>query len=388
MFDDPSNIKLKRGPGDFIFHTLKAFGHEVIPVQGTIGKRIYFQKAKTLLYRLFGKKYWRHRNEKFLRLVAKDLQRKLASIDHDIVFAFGGIALAYLETDKPMYVWTDTSFAGLLEYKHPLYVGLAKTCITDGHKADQWVLDHCRKVIYSSDWAAECALRNYKVRDGVVAKVPLGANIESYPSEEEVRSYIDQRWASRGEGIKLLLVGNNWQFKGGPIALDVVKKLNQRGIKSHLVVIGCSPELSDSDKQYTQIIPRLNKNIPAEAAEFNRHFAEAFLYFMPTRAEAFGHVFCEAGAFALPTFGSAVGGVQEIIHNSENGFAFPFDASSDSIADYFQSLYNDESRYRSMSLNAYSQLRDRLLWEKAVGAVLNLLEEDLKVKAKGFHGKR
>ena len=67
--------------------------------------------------------------------------------------------------------------------------------------------------------------------------VPFGANISRQQNLEDVRRMIGQRPTNC---CKLLFVGVDWCPKGGDIAVEIARGLNQRGLETEATIVGCT----------------------------------------------------------------------------------------------------------------------------------------------------
>ena len=100
-------------------------------------------------------------------------------------------------------------------------------------------LHRCRLAIYTSEWAAESAVRDYGVDAGRVAVVPFGANLETQVLLEEARAAIAKR---PRDTCRLVFIGVEWQRKGGPLAVAIADALNRGGLKTELDIVGHEPD--------------------------------------------------------------------------------------------------------------------------------------------------
>src|SRR5205085_668194 len=89
--------------------------------------------------------------------------------------------------------------------------------------------------LYSNDWAAASAVRDYAIDAGRVKVVPFGANVEGFGSGEDGRAIIAGR---RLDPIRLLFIGKDWERKRGNLAVAIATGLNQRGVRTHLHIVG------------------------------------------------------------------------------------------------------------------------------------------------------
>ena len=130
---------------------------------------------------------------------------------------------------------------------------------------EQAALDRASLAIFSSNWARDSAIANYRVDPSKVKAIPFGCNITWSFNDEEAGRFIEAR--SR-DVCNLVFVGVNWQRKGGPFALDVARLLTERGIRTHLTILGCQPDRAVAD--YVTVRPFLNKSIAEDLAEFQK----------------------------------------------------------------------------------------------------------------------
>ena len=377
MFSDQSDISKKNGAGDFIFRNMRAAGADIFPVGHNPENHLLYFKSKIAAARLLGRQFVRQRDPLYLQTVARRIEAELADAgNYDCIFAFGALQLAYLNVKKPIYFWSDTPFRGLIDLNYPYYRKMYDGNRLDAEKADKLALEKCRLAFYSSEWASNLAAETYGIDRKKIITVPLGANINREPQREEVEKYLERRLQNKNE-ISIILAGQDWEFKGVPIACEVTKRLNAEGIKARLTVIGNGTKVPAEYADCVQNSGYFDKNTEEGSRRFEALFSDAFCYFMPTRGEAFGHVFCEAGAYGLPALGSAVGGVTEIIRNGVNGRAFDFNAPIEEYVEFIRKLYEDAEYYAAMNRRSFEEYHSRLRWSDNCRTVYNYIRDDL-----------
>lgn len=103
--------------------------------------------------------------------VARELKKYS---DIDLIFSNGSFPYpnAFLDTEIPIVFWSDATFAGLVE-EHPGYRNICQENLWVGDKLQQRILDRSKLAIFSTEWAAETALRHYEVEESKVKVVPL-----------------------------------------------------------------------------------------------------------------------------------------------------------------------------------------------------------------------
>jgi hypothetical protein len=139
-------------------------------------KSEYFFKAKKLLYKTVGKQYLWNREPAIVKSFARQVSKRVCA-STDIVFSPDTLTVAYLDSKKPKVIYVDSAFASMVDY-YPYFTNLCAETIKNGNVIEQQALDSCSLVLYSSEWAAECAIKYYKIPEHKVKVVPFGANIE------------------------------------------------------------------------------------------------------------------------------------------------------------------------------------------------------------------
>ena len=76
---------------------------------------------------------------------------------------------------------------------YPGWSNLCNETLRDAHGLEQNALSNCRLAIYSSNWAAETAINNYRVDPDKVKVVPFGANVESVRDLNDIRKIVARR---------------------------------------------------------------------------------------------------------------------------------------------------------------------------------------------------
>lgn len=275
------------------------------------------------------------------------------------------VAFLKLETDIPVVVVEDGTFALLLNY-YPQYTGLLARSVRQMHAVTKMGISKASALIYSSTWAAQSAINDYHAAPQNVHVVPMGANFDDPPDREIIRR-------KRKSAIcKLLFVGVDWLRKGGEIAFETLLALLQMGVPAELVVCGCVPPERFAHPAM-KVLPYLDKNDPVQYDKMIQLYLDASFLLLPTRNECFGIVFCEANAFGLPAITTQTGGVPEVVRNGENGFILPLEARGDAYAQLIASIYSDDARYAQLVLSSRAAYDERLNWDAWGIAVNNII---------------
>ena len=311
----------------------------------------------------------RHRVDRVprdLRTYARQVERRLDPRD-DLVITPSTLPVAYLDCTQPIVIWADATFASMLDF-YPEFMELGRVQVRNGHRVERDALERCSLAVYSSEWAARSAVRDYGIDKAKVKVIPFGANLESGEDRDAIKALVAAR-----EGCRLLFLGVDWIRKGGPLAVQITESLRARGIDAHLDVVGCNPDL-DPKPEYVTIHGYVRPGPGGTPDVIERLFRQARFLVVPTRAECFGIVFCEASSFGVPSVTTATGGVPSAVRDDVNGYALSPDAVADHYADRIQPLIDDHTAYRALALSAYDEFRSRLNWRSACRALRGSVE--------------
>lgn len=304
--------------------------------------------------------------------VARELKKYS---DIDLIFSNGSFPYpnAFLDTEIPIVFWSDATFAGLVE-EHPGYRNICQENLWVGDKLQQRILDRSKLAIFSTEWAAETALRHYEVEESKVKVVPFGANLPGkLPDKYKIKSIVEHR--SKKE-CRLLFIGRDWIEKGGSFAVDTLRALESKGLNAHLTVVGCTIPDGISEQLNGRItnIPAVHKDNEQGAEELQNLLENSHFLLLPTQGECFGMVISEANAYGLPALAHATGGVPSVIAQGKNGFCFSKPQSADDYAGCAAKYFNDLEAYKSLCFSAHKESTERLNWPTSINKIRKLIE--------------
>lgn len=337
-------------------------------------------KAKGFFYnRLLKTRYHANHDlavaKHYARLVDDHLKQHA---DTDLVFSPGTIPIAFLETKKPTVFWSDATHAALFDF-YPEYTHLCAETTSDGHAIERRAMEKASAAIFTSDWAATSAIRDYGVDPAKVHVVPFGANLEDAPSFETICDAIASRPRRQ---CKLLFIGVDWDRKGGETALTVASELNRLGLPTELTIVGCDPFRHRPAPDFVRCEGFLSKRIKADRERMEQLLAESHFLIVPSLAECFGLVYCEANAFGVPCLARAVGGVPTIIKNGVNGHLLKAEDPARAYVEIIQNLFQNYDRYENLAHSSYDEFQTRLNWDVSGRKVRDILLESCGVTMK------
>lgn len=365
---DPNNRHSWSGTNYYLLQTLGKYLGDV----DTLGPAepvltAYLCRAVNFIsLKLFGRRFDYRHSRMYARACSALFQKKIRAKRYDLIVCPGNIAsVAYLKTQIPVVSVGDRTVAASMGY-HRIFQRLWAFSAKQSLETEKRALHNCALNIYPSPWALHSARQAYQVPETKLMLMPFGANIDVHPPA----ALVDKK--SKGPACRLLFVGVDWEDKGGPVAADCVRALNEMGIRATLTVVGCEVpaqyrHASISNYRF------LSKNKPDEAARLEKLFLDSDIFILPTRIDAYGLVFCEASAYGIPSFGSNTGGVAGALHDGINGYLLPENASGADYARKIAALWNQEEAYLQMRRSSRQLFEQKLNWdsfgEKLVAAL-------------------
>ena len=373
--DDPHDRRTWSGSNYYLMRALERAGAKVVVLGPLRPQPILFlcRLFNKLSLLLVGKRF--HYRDSFIIAHAykRILERRLKGVEADLLIAPAGLAaIAYLRTPIRIVHINDRSIRAALEY-HVILKDLFDFSREQSLKLEQEALFNASLTVYASEWAAVAAREAFPTIASRMHVIPMGANLEHLPPPPTARAFPTER-------LKLLMIGVDWENKGGQIAYNALMALKRRGYPAQLVVCGCDvpEEFNDPDLVVEGF---LSKEVPEERAQLEEHLRTADFFILPTRFEAYGIAFCEAAAYGIPALGTRTGGVPTIVRDGETGFLLDPGHSGAHYADRIQELVNDPARWQIMRTAARQRFDDHFTWDAFVRTLFAYALEDGPVKS-------
>ena len=329
------------------------------------------RKIKSRSYKAFyAKNYQKDADPATLKNYARQVALKLTHSKSDIVFSATVNPISYLDCEQPIVFWADATFANIHNF-YPWYSNLPQEVIRDWHHMEQLALEKCKLAIYSSDWAAKSAINDYGADPSKVKVISFGSNTEGSVTSDSIQAVVDSR---PHDHCNLLFLGVDWVRKGGDVAYQVAKKLNQAGLTTKLTIVGCEPLVEETLPGFVECLGFISKSTEAGKAKIQKLLMESHFLILPTLADCTPIVFCEANSLGVPCLSTTVGGVPTMVHNDINGRLFDPSADITHYCDYITNLFTNYSSYQDLARSAFHEYESRLNWRVAGQKVKDLLK--------------
>lgn len=292
---------------------------------------------------------------------------KLKTADADVIVVCGGTEYgAYLVTSKPIYYVLDRTIEGALNY-HTILSSLWEFSKKQSVYTDKKAMLESKKVFFSSQWAADHAIKNYGLTLSKIKVLPFGANMDKVPERSEIKKR-DIRSQQR-----LLLIGTYWKNKGADIAFNALLHLLKNNFNASLTVVGCLPP-EDLKHPKLTVIPFVDKNSNEGIHQLNELLSNHDFFILPTRFDCTPIVFCEASAFGLPILSANTGGVEGHIRDGKNGYLIPYEDKGEAYAEKIMWLVNTPEVYEQLCLSARQCYDTELNWSSWVTTFIKEIE--------------
>lgn len=351
---DALDVRTFSGVGHFIARTLEQH----------VGRVVHLNVGASRVPRLARFRSYAELSPRAVNAMGRRATKLVGADSYDLVFCPGSLPVAALETDVPVALWKDATFASL---ERAYFTDMNRRTLRHGEQMERAALARASLVFFASDWAAAEAIDRYGLDSGRVRVVPWGANLSEDPGPEAATR-------TPVAALQLLFVGRPWERKGGPLALGTLTALRRRGVSVELTIVGPVPNGVEG-REGVVVHSYFDKRDPAERAQFQGLYEAADFLLFPSRAEAYGVVACEAAAYGVPVVGSDVGGIPTIVRNGETGFTLPLDAGPETYADCIVDALRVD--YAGLRIAARKRFETTLNWNAAGQAVGEALAERL-----------
>jgi glycogen(starch) synthase len=174
----------------------------------------------------------------------------------------------------------------------------------------------------------------------------------------------------------VLFIGRASYDKGALHAVQAVLRLQERGSRIHLVMIGQETEefhqfyenLSDSEKRYVHVLGFVEENLK------HAYLRDALALLLPSRTDSFGIVLLESWLYGRPVIAAEAGGIPGVVDNGKNGILVPF-GDIPSLANAIQLLIEDRELNSILGENGRQKLLANFTWEAVTDKVISAYHE-------------
>jgi glycosyltransferase involved in cell wall biosynthesis len=225
-------------------------------------------------------------------------------------------------------------------------------------RLNRLVFQRARHLTTWNYWAKNSLVEDYGIDREKVTVVPPGIDLGKWSFERYTKP--------PGSRVRLLFVGGDFERKGGPMVLEVMRT-RLRG-KCELDIVTRDPvDLNGLEGV------RVHHNMKANSPELMNLYQHADIFVLPTLGECYSVAGIEATAAGLPVITSRIGGVPEIVLNGETGYKIePGDIQS--LGDHLERLVADEGLRLQMGWAARRVAETKFNGAITYGRLLEMLK--------------
>ncbi len=234
--DDAEDVTSWSGTPYYVLQEVRRHGMDVEVISPLKRPFKFCYAPQKAISKLRGKDIQINRHPLALRSFAAQIERRLRGKQIDAVISMSSVPISQLPAGIPVVYWTDAVIEGVSGYYGGPFANMSKREMRIAHDQEQAALDRASFAVYSSDWAAQTVKISYKLRGDHVKVIEFGANLPIDHDVKEILQFSEDRLKSE---CVLLFIGVDWERKGGALAFEAAKLLNERGIRTVLKVVGC-----------------------------------------------------------------------------------------------------------------------------------------------------
>ena len=301
----------------------------------------------------------------FAKACGRFIAERLKDEPFDAVVSHAPRVFGFLPGDTPAFAFSDAVFPNLLNY-YPGFDRVRPRTLRESLETERLGIARCRRFFVSSEWARAATMEAFGTPADRVIVMPLGANLEQLDP-----SSLSATIRGRLDGpCRLLFLGVDWRRKGGDLAVEAARILNERGTPTELFIVGCDPPPATASLPFVKPIGFLDKRKDDERQKLIALLDASRFLIMPSRAEAYGIAVAEAYCRAVPAIAADTGGLGSLVHDGTTGFLVPYDAGGAAYAEAILRVFKDDDAYEAMCAAAYQAARDEFNWS-VVGERMN-----------------
>ena len=371
-FYDLKNIKKGSGTYYNIYMELLNQNHKVFPIGPLDVSFPFLSKLFRYIAKRVLKKRYRSYQDPFVGFaIGKQINALLKDLDYDFLLTNDYTIAGYTKINKPIVLWTDAVFP--VDYKkniHPRLDNLPWFSVYFCQKVIKEALRNIDLCIVPADWNYKEILNYDKINHNNIRKIPFGSNMrDPGPKVSKERNF--EKIIQKKE-IDILFIGIDWKRKGGDIAIQVVKRLNKKGYKARLSIVG------DSDKsiegKFINNYGYLDKKNNNDLEKLDSLYRESDILLLPSSIEGFGIAFVEAASYGLPSLAFDNTGVSTAVKNGKSGFLIGENESPNQFVKIIISFFENPNNYNDLVNGSRLHYEDIYNWTSCVNRFIKLVE--------------
>ena len=257
---------------------------------------------------------------------------------------FHGFTPWVLTRPQHSYVaWSDCTFRDYVEIFHRREQFLRDDLQRIEQAEAAW-LNNASCVLFTSNWAAERAVRDYSLNANLVGSVGIFGEIEM-PARDA--------YAGREEFV---FVSTNFEAKGGQTVLAAFREVRKRHSDALLTIVGDGPSDTTPEDGVT-FTGFLRKEVPDEYRRFQKILGGAHALVNATSSDICPLLFVEAGYLGCPVISTRKFAIPELIEDGRTGLLLDAPPQPNIVARAMNWMLEHPNEYQRMREAAWAKTR-------------------------------
>jgi len=281
-------------------------------------------------------------SERRLQKIAGEVHSKCKT-EARLDFFHGFTSWIATRPKRPYIAWSDCTFRDYVDIYHRREQFRRDDLERIEHAEAEW-LRKADRVLFTSNWAAERAVRNYSLDAGCVASVGIFGETEM-PARDV--------YSGRKEFV---FVSTNFEAKGGRVVLAAFRELKKLHADTSLVIVGDQPP-RDACEPGVSFMGFLRKEVREEYQRFREILAGARAIVSATSSDICPLLFVEAGYFGCPVISTRRFAIPEIVDDGRTGFLLDDSVDTVALAGKMCRMLESADEHRQMREAAWAKVR-------------------------------
>lgn len=292
----------------------------------------------------------------YTRIAGRRIRDQVKS--SDAVVQIGAWYCLPAVTDLPCFSYHDGNLALRVKAGH-IKLASAHRAVQRALEWERRTYERLRGLFVMSEWLGSSFVADFGVPHSKVHVVGAGINFDSVPEAEP-----DRRYPPR-----FLMVGKDFERKGGYILLEAFRQVRLQIPEAELVLVG--PQLSNPPDGVT-CTGYLSKSNPADVERLQSIYRSAGVYVLPSLYEPFGISLLEAMAYSLPCIAADHCAMPEIVAHKRTGLIVKR-GDADSLAQAMLELASSEETAAAYGRAGRQRLLERYTWSAVARAIKDVV---------------
>jgi glycosyltransferase involved in cell wall biosynthesis len=277
-----------------------------------------------------------------LKKIACEVHLK-CQVDARLDFFHGFTPWIATRPERPYIAWSDCTFRDYVNIFHRREQFRHDDLERIEHAEAAW-LKNARRVLFTSNWAAQRAVRDYSLDANLVNSIGIFGEIEM-PSHDA--------YAGRKE---FAFVSTNFEAKGGQTVLAAFREVRKRHPDAFITIVGDRPPEITPEVGVT-FTGFLRKEIPDEYRKFQQILGGARALVNATNSDICPLLLVEAGYVGCPVISTCKFAIPEIIDDGRTGLLLEASPQPGLVARAMNWMLEHGNEYQRMREAAWAKAR-------------------------------